>query len=109
MSREVAARLGTGEMSPPWQGQGGLIGGIGGGGGNRTRVRKSSTVRTTCLAWVFELRLGPANRQADPRLAASTDPRGQAAKPWREAGVNDAALLLGSLAHQQASAASSRY
>src|SRR6185312_11027607 len=64
---------------------------IGGGGGNRTRVRKSSTVRTTCLAWLFELRLGPANRQADPRLAASTDPPGQAAKPGREAGVNGAA------------------
>jgi len=38
------------------------------GGRNRTRVRKPSTVRTTCLAWLFELRLGPANRQADPRL-----------------------------------------
>jgi len=25
----------------------------GGGGGNRTRVRKPSTVRTTCLAWFF--------------------------------------------------------
>jgi len=26
---------------------------IGGGGGNRTRVRRPSTVRTTCLAWFF--------------------------------------------------------
>jgi len=66
---------------------------FGGGGENRTRVRKSSTVRTTCLAWLFELRFGPANRQADPRLAASTDPRGQAAKSRREAGENDAAPL----------------
>src|SRR6266508_4385735 len=63
---------------------------------DRTRVRKPSTVRTTCLAWLFELRLAPANRQADARLAASTDPPGQAAKPGRGADVNDAALLLGS-------------
>src|SRR5688572_4012929 len=68
-----------------------VIGGIGGGGGNRTRVREPSTVRTTCLAWLFELRLAPANRQADARLAASTDPPDQAAKPGREADVNDAA------------------
>src|SRR5258707_15281036 len=82
---------------------------IGGGGGNRTRVRKPYTVRTTCLAWLFELRLAPANRQADARLAASTDLHGEAATPRGEADVNDAALLLGSLAHQQTSAASSRY
>src|SRR5690348_16281615 len=75
----------------------------GGGGGNRTRVRKPYTVRTTCLAWLFELRLAPANRQADARLAASTDPAGQAARPAGEADVNDAAPPFGGLAHQQAS------
>src|SRR4051812_35672760 len=26
---------------------------VGGGGGNRTRVHGPSTVRTTCLAWLF--------------------------------------------------------
>src|SRR5258706_3012794 len=81
----------------------------GGGGGNRTRVRKSSTVRTTCLAWLFELRLGPANRQADLRLAASTDPRGQAAKSRGEADENGAAPSLEGLTHQQVSPASRRY
>src|SRR6267143_3004868 len=84
-------------------------GGSGGGGGNRTRVRKPSTVRTTCLAWLFELCLAPANRQADARLAASTDPPGQAARPGGEADVNDAAPSFEGLAHQQASAASSRH
>ena len=64
---------------------------FGGGGGNRTRVRKSSTVRTTCLAWLFGSRLAPANRQVDAWPAASTDPRGKAAMPRREADVNDTA------------------
>src|SRR4030088_2164566 len=64
----------------------------GGGGGNRTRVRKPYTVRTTCLAWLFEFRLEPANRQADSRLATSTDPPGEGATPGREADANDAAL-----------------
>jgi len=32
---------------------------IGGGGGNRTRVRKSSTVSPTCLARSFDLALRP--------------------------------------------------
>jgi len=32
---------------------------IGGGGGNRTRVRKSSTVSSTCLAWSFDLTAHP--------------------------------------------------
>jgi hypothetical protein len=63
-------------------------------------------------------RLENANRRAFSRLAASTDPPGEAATPGREADVNDAAppgkfgLRLahrGSLAHQQTSAASSRY
>ena len=81
---------------------------------NRTRVRKPSTVRPTCLARLFEFRLEPANRQADSRLAASTDPPGEAATPGGEADVNDAALpgelpRRESLAHQQTSAASSRY
>ncbi len=84
------------------------LGVCGGGGGNRTRVREPSTVRTTCLAWLFELRLAPANRQADARLAASTDLPGQAARPGREADVNDAAPNVPGLAHQQTSAASSR-
>src|SRR5207248_6003879 len=82
---------------------------IGGGGGNRTRVRKPYTVRTTCLAWLFELRLASANRQALARLAASTDRAGQAARPAREADVNDAAPSFEGLAHQQASAASRGY
>src|SRR6267378_8037651 len=81
----------------------------GGGGGNRTRVRKSSAVRPTYLAWSFGSRLAPAGRQADAQPVASTDARGQATKPRTGADVNDAALLLRSLAHQQTSAASSRY
>jgi len=28
---------------------------IGGGGGNRTRVRQSSTLRSTCLVWSIDL------------------------------------------------------
>jgi hypothetical protein len=85
---------------------------------DRTRVRKPYTVRTTCLAWSFEFRLEPADRQAGSRLATSTDPPGEGATPGREADVNDAALPgklglrlphRGSLAHQQTSAASSRY
>src|SRR5437867_4519515 len=84
-------------------------GGDGGGGGNRTRVRKSSAVRPTYLAWSFGSRLAPAGRQAGAQPVASTDARGQATRPRTGADVNDAALLLGSLAHQQTSAASSRY
>ena len=64
---------------------------FGGGGGNRTRVRKPSTVRSTCLAWLFGSRLAPANRQAGAQPVASTDPRGQATKPRRVADVNDTA------------------
>src|SRR5882762_4543150 len=82
---------------------------FGGGGGNRTRVRKSSAVRPTYLAWSFGSRLAPAGRQADAQPVASTDARGQATKPRTGADVNDAALRLRSLAHQQTSAASSRY
>ena len=41
----------TGER--PSRGVRGCIVEIGGGGGNRTRVRRPSTVRTTCLAWFF--------------------------------------------------------
>ena len=67
---------------------------IGGGGGNRTRVRKSSAVRPTYLAWSFGSRLAPAARQADAQPVASTDARGQATKPRTGADVNDAALLL---------------
>src|SRR3979490_2631850 len=81
----------------------------GGGGGNRTRVRKSSAVRPTYLAWSFGSRLAPAGRLADAQPVASTDARGQATKPRTGADVNDAALRLRSLAHQQTSAASSRY
>jgi len=66
---------------------------FGGGGGNRTRVRKPYTARTTCLARSFGSRLAPAGRQADAQPVASTDPRGQATKLRREAGVNDAAPL----------------
>jgi hypothetical protein len=64
---------------------------IGGGGENRTRVRKPYTVRTTCLAWSFGSRLASAGRQADAQPVASTDPHGQATRPRREADVNDAA------------------
>ena len=67
------------------------LGFFGGGGGNRTRVRKPYTARTTCLARSFESRLAPAGRQADAQPVASTDPRGQATKLRREADVNDAA------------------
>ena len=69
--------------------------GDGGGGENRTRVRKPSTVRTTCLAWLFESRLAPANRQAGAQPVASTDPQGQATRPCREADENDAAPVDG--------------
>src|ERR671933_272560 len=68
-----------------------LICSNGGGGENRTRVRRPSTVRTTCLAWLFGSRLASANRQADARPVASTDLHGQATRPYREADVNDAA------------------
>src|SRR3954468_17162758 len=44
---------------------------IGGGGGNRTRVRKPYTVRTTCLARLFELHLARANRQVPPGQSPS--------------------------------------
>src|SRR5258705_11498401 len=81
----------------------------GGGGGNRTRVRKSSAVRPTYLAWSFGSRLAPAGPQAGAQPVASTDARGPATKPRTGAAVNDAALRLRSLAHQQTSAASSRY
>jgi len=54
----------------------------GGGGGNRTRVRKPYTARTTCLARSFGSRLAPAGRQADAQPVASTDPHGQATRPW---------------------------
>src|SRR3989441_11948356 len=77
------------------------MGGDGGGGGNRTRVRKSSAVRPTYLAWSFGSRLAPAGRQADAQPVASTDARGQATRPRTGADVNDAALRLGSLAHQR--------
>jgi hypothetical protein len=83
---------------------------------DRTRVRKSYTARTTCLARSFGCRLAPAGRQADAQPVASTDPHSQATKPCRGADVNDAApksnsacaLPFPGLAHQQASAASSR-
>src|SRR5690349_8465402 len=81
----------------------------GGGGGNRTRVRKSSAVRPTYLAWSFGSRLAPAGRQAGAQPVASTDARGQATKPRTGADENDAAPSFEGLAHQQASAASSRY
>src|SRR5262245_24965248 len=55
---------------------------------DRTRVRKSYTARTTCLARLFGSRLAPANRQADARPVTSTDPRGQVTKPRRGADVN---------------------
>src|SRR5436190_5449953 len=67
---------------------------FGGGGGNRTRVRKSSAVRPTYLAWSFGSRLAPAGRQAGAQPVASTDARGQATKPRTGADVNDAALRL---------------
>src|SRR5260370_19427951 len=82
---------------------------VGGGGGNRTRVRKSSAVRSTYLAWSFGSRLAPAGRQAGAQPVASTDARGQATKPRTGADENDAAPSFECLAHQQASAASSRY
>src|SRR3954466_10507301 len=59
---------------------------------------------------LFCSRLGDANRQADPWPTASTDLRGEAVTPHREADVNDAAPVmparlapcLSGLAHQQA-------
>ena len=39
----------------------------GGGGGNRTRVRKSSAVSSTCIAWSFEFNRGPSDWQDDTR------------------------------------------
>src|SRR5207247_8839843 len=52
----------------------------GGGGLNRTAVRKSSAVRPTYLAWSFGSRLAPAGRQGDPQPVASSDARGTATK-----------------------------
>ena len=52
---------------------------FGGGGGNRTRVRKPSTGSTTCLAWLFDLtRHPPTGRlmQGDP-LDFRDRPRGE--------------------------------
>ena len=49
---------------------------------DRTRVRRSYTAGTTCLAWSFGSRLAPAGRQADAQPVASTDPHGQATRPW---------------------------
>ena len=48
---------------------------------DRTRVRKSYTARTTCLAWLFESRLASANRRADAQPVTSTDPPGQVTRP----------------------------
>ena len=58
---------------------------------DRTRVRKSYTARTTCLARSFGSRFAPAGRQADARPVTSTDPQGQVTRPSGEADVNDAA------------------
>ena len=43
---------------------------IGGGGGNRTRVRKPYTDSSTYLAWSFGLTRHPPTRQADERRSA---------------------------------------
>jgi len=37
----------------------GIVSVNGGGGGNRTRVRKSSTASSTYLAWLFDLAADP--------------------------------------------------
>jgi len=84
---------------------------------DRTRVRKSYTFGTTCLARSFGSRLAPAGRQADAQPVASTDPHGQATRPWERLmsmtlhRISRLGLRLAypsGLAHQQASAASSR-
>lgn len=41
--------------------------GIGGAGGSRTRVRKHSTVSSTCVVWSTGFNLGCAGRQAQNR------------------------------------------
>src|SRR5690606_5711127 len=87
--REHAGVGAIGQEKTPTENGWGFI--IGGGGGNRTRVRKSSTVRTTCLAWSFGSRLAPAGRQAGAQPVASTFARGQATRPRARADVNDAA------------------
>lgn len=38
---------------------------IGGGGGNRTRVRKSSAFSSTCIALSFEFNCGSSDGQDD--------------------------------------------
>ncbi len=48
---------------PPAENGWGFI--IGGAGGNRTRVRKSSTVRSTYLVWPIEFDPASADRQAE--------------------------------------------
>ena len=45
-------------MGFPWSGVVQTGSAFGGGGGNRTRVRKSSTVSSTYLAWLFDLAAG---------------------------------------------------
>ena len=39
----------------------------GGGGGNRTRVRKSSAVSSTCVAWSIEFNREPSDWQDGAR------------------------------------------
>jgi len=39
----------------------------GGGGGNRTRVRKSSAVSSTCVAWSIVFNRGSSDWQDDTR------------------------------------------
>src|SRR6185295_19026797 len=63
----------------------------GGGGRNRTAVRKPYTARTTCLARSFGSRLAPAGRQADAQPVASTGSARPSDQTVGEADVNDAA------------------
>ena len=42
---------------------------IGGGGGNRTRVRKSSAISSTCIAWSFVFSCSSSDRQDDSQRA----------------------------------------
>jgi hypothetical protein len=61
----------------------------------RPPISNASTLALIgCLARSFGSRLAPANRQADARPVASTDPHGQATRLRGEADVNGAAPVV---------------
>ncbi len=64
-SQEPAQTRGSAQEKTPTENGWGFV--IGGGGGNRTRVRKPSTDSSTYLAWPIEFNPVSAGRRADNR------------------------------------------